>query len=240
MGARLAELCDYRTMRAVEDWREVGDRVREARYASGLSQTELARQLGIDRTAVGRIESGERHVSAMELFKLSDLLGVPAAHFVTRPPSAVVSQRQPLSEDADAVSRTRFRFDAALEAHARDTGWLIEHGLLPRTDLPEVRKIDDSAGARDLAVEVRRRSGLGSDPLGGMAELAERFGLYVIVLDQDVDGASLLLDGYGVAVLGGHRAPGRRRFTAAQRTGSSSPPGRLPHRHRYRRQRGRT
>ncbi|WP_433228496.1 helix-turn-helix domain-containing protein [Actinomadura formosensis] len=206
-------------MGSVDSWSEVGGRVREARLAHGLSQTELARKLGLDRTAVVRIESGQRQVSAMELFKLSDVLGVPPTHFVTRPPAAVISQRQTLAEGADAASRTRFRLDAALEAHARDTGWLVEHGLLAKAAPASAPKVRNKKEARRLASEIRDRAGLSSDPISGMAELAERFGLYILVLDQDVEGASLLLDGYGVAVLGGRREPGRRRFTAAHELG---------------------
>jgi transcriptional regulator with XRE-family HTH domain/Zn-dependent peptidase ImmA (M78 family) len=212
-------LCEYHTMRSADDWADVGDRVREARLASGFSQTELARQLGVDRTAIVRIEAGQRQVSAVELFKLSDLLGVPAAYFVTRPPVAVVSQRQALSEGADAASRTRFKLDAALESHARDTGTLIELGVLARTPLPSAPKVKDSKDARKLAAEVRRQTGLGDGPINSMAELGERFGLYMLVVDQDVEGASLLLDGYGVAVVGGRPEPGRRRFTAAHELG---------------------
>ena len=206
-------------MRRVESWDEVAGRIQEARVASGLTQAELAGHLGIDRTALVRIEAGQRQVSAMELFKLSEVLGVSPSHFVTRPPAAVVSQRQTLVEGADAASRTRFQFDAALEAHARDTSWLIEEGLLPRVKTPSPPKVKDEKGARKLAEDVRRQAELGTEPIGSMAELAERFGLYMLTLDQDVEGASLLLDGFGVAVLGGQREPGRRRFTAAHELG---------------------
>lgn len=212
-------MCEYLTMRRVESWDEVGDRIQEARVASGLTQAELAGHLGIDRTALVRIEAGQRQVSAMELFKLSEVLGVSASHFVTRPPTAVVSQRQTLTEGADAASRARFQFDAALEAHARDTTWLIEESLLPRLKAPSPPKVKDRKGARRLAEDVRRRAELGTGPIGSMAELAERFGLYMLTLDRDVEGASLLLDGFGVAVLGGRREPGRRRFTAAHELG---------------------
>ena len=50
-----------------------------------------------------------------------------------------------------------------------------------------------------------------------MADIAGRFDLYLVSLPGD--GASLLLDGYGVAVIGGHAAPGRRRWTAAHEVG---------------------
>ncbi|RKS79427.1 Zn-dependent peptidase ImmA (M78 family) [Actinomadura pelletieri DSM 43383] len=206
-------------MGSVENWAEVGGRVREARLAHDLSQTELARRLDLERTAVVRIESGRRQISAIELFKLSDVLGVPAAHFVTQSPPAVVSQRQALTEDADSASRTRFQIDAALESHARDTGRLIDHELLAKAAPASALRAKNRKEARRLAADIRKQARLGDDPIGGMAELSERFGLYVLVLDTDTEGASLLLDGYGVAVLGGRRAPGRRRFTAAHELG---------------------
>jgi hypothetical protein len=52
-----------------------------------------------------------------------------------------------------------------------------------------------------------------------MADIAEQFGLYLAVIDADVEGASLWTDGYGVALLGGAAEPGRRRFTAAHELG---------------------
>ncbi|MDQ3886719.1 MAG: helix-turn-helix domain-containing protein [Actinomycetota bacterium] len=44
------------------------------RLAYGLSQAQLAARLGLDRTAVVRIEAGERRVSALELGRLADVL----------------------------------------------------------------------------------------------------------------------------------------------------------------------
>src|SRR5262249_39566092 len=41
-------------------WVEVGGRIRETRLAAGLTQGEVARRVGLDRTAVVRIEAGRR------------------------------------------------------------------------------------------------------------------------------------------------------------------------------------
>lgn len=50
--------------------------------------------------------------------------------------------------------------------------------------------------------------------------MTEAFGLYLLVVDLDVEGASLTPEpGFGVSVLGGHAEPGRRRFTAAHELG---------------------
>jgi transcriptional regulator with XRE-family HTH domain len=200
-----------------ETWAELGERVREARLALGLSQDALATRLGIDRSAVARVEGGQRQVSALELMRLSETLEVPLAHFVNRPPSAVTSRRRDIDDDADAVSRERFRLDATLEAHARDAEWLVAQDLLAR---PEARlgvaRVASADEARELAGRARAALGLPQGPLGGMAEVAERFGLFLTVVDQDTDGASLLLDAdLGVGVIGGRAEPGRRRSTAA-------------------------
>lgn len=54
-----------------------------------------------------------------------------------------------------------------------------------------------------------------------MAGVAERLGLYLTVVDLDVDGASLSAGAWGAAVIGGGARvePGRRRMTAAHELG---------------------
>jgi Zn-dependent peptidase ImmA (M78 family) len=76
-----------------------------------------------------------------------------------------------------------------------------------------------SHDARELARRLRKQFGLGDERLGSLAEVCEGLGLYLRVVDRDADGASLLADGFGVCVIGGRAAPGRRRFTAAHELG---------------------
>ncbi|MDT0441946.1 helix-turn-helix domain-containing protein [Streptomyces johnsoniae] len=110
---------------------ELGERIAEARLAAGLSQGYLAAQVDLERTVVVRIEAGERRITALELFRLAEALGVPLGHLVTRPPEALVSRRSGLAEeDADTASRARYRLDARLEEHARHAQWLTGHGFL--------------------------------------------------------------------------------------------------------------
>ncbi len=203
----------------MESWSEVGERVREARLAHGLTQTHFATQIGLERTALVRIEAGQRQISALELMRIAQVLQLPLGHFVTRPPTAITSRRQSLADEADATTRERFLLDAALEAHARDTAWFIDRGLLTPPAPQPALTADDEAQARELAQSIRRRARIDLEPVGSMAELAELLGLYLTVVDRDVEGASLLLDGYGVAVVGGQAPPGRRRFTAAHELG---------------------
>jgi transcriptional regulator with XRE-family HTH domain len=191
---------------------EVGERVRQARLASGLTQAELAQRVGLERSALVRVEGGGRRLDAIELFKLSDALGLPVAHFVTKPPAAVVSRRAALPESPDVAARERYLVDADLETHLNDTRWLVDNGLLvPPAPEPSTH-VATAPDARALALDARARLGLApTDPLGAAADICERFGLYILVVDRDADGASLLDERFGVAVVGGRAEPGRRR-----------------------------
>ena len=208
-------------METVSSWADVGERVAEARQAAGFNQGELAERLGIDRTSVVRMEAGERRISALELFQLAEVLDVPTAHFVARPPATLLSRRTALDEDSAETARSRFRLDARLEAHARDAQWLVEHDFLkPMCDAGDLRS-DSKDQVDPIALATRARDVLGipRGPLPGMADVAERFNLYLVSLPGDVDGISLFLDGYGVAVIGDDAASGRRRWTAAREIG---------------------
>ena len=208
-------------METVSSWAEIGERVAEARQAAGLNQGALTERLDIDRTSVVRMEAGERKISALELFQLAEVLDVPAAHFVARPPAPLLSRPTVLGADSVETTRSRFRLDAQLEAHARDAQWLVEHGFLkPMRGTADLRlDSKDQIDPVAFATRVRDALGLPRGPLPGMADVAERFGLYLVSVPGDGDGASLLLDGYGVAVIGGNAAPGRGRWTAARELG---------------------
>jgi len=212
---RLVRVCENCTVTAAEAWAEVGERVREAREAAGLAQGQLAAAVGMARTALVRVESGQRQLNAMELFRLSDRLGVPLTHFISRPPAAMVSRRVALTDEPTSADRTRFRLEVELETQARDTQWLVTNGLLS----PPPFLVSDIRDASGLAQHARRILDQPSGALGPMAEVGERLGVYLTVVDVDADGASIMLDNYSAAVTGTAPDPGRRRWTAAHEIG---------------------
>lgn len=204
-------------MDRVQSWAEVGELVAEARRSAGHSQEYVASALGVDRTAVVRIESGDRKVSALELMRLAESLDVPISYFLSSPSDAVVSRRSRLDEDTDASEAAGFRIDVALDAHARDAEWLVSHDFLTPGPF-DYRELADAA-PEVLAQTARGSLNRPRGPLGAIATVAESFGLYLVVVDQDAEGASRLLDQFGVAVVGGRRDPGRRRWTAVHELG---------------------
>lgn len=54
----------------------LGQRIREAREAAGLTQTELADKIGSEQTRISEIERGQHVPQIARLFLLADALGV--------------------------------------------------------------------------------------------------------------------------------------------------------------------
>lgn len=54
----------------------LGRAIRSARDVFGISQEALAHQAGIDRSHMGKIERGERNVTALNLLRIAAALGV--------------------------------------------------------------------------------------------------------------------------------------------------------------------
>ena len=59
--------------------KRLGDAVRAARKARGLSQEALADAAGIDRSHMGKIERGERNVTLLNVLRIAAALDASAA-----------------------------------------------------------------------------------------------------------------------------------------------------------------
>ena len=207
---------------AAQGWSTIGERVRTARTGTRRTQDEVADALRIDRSSVVRLEAGQRKVSALELAALAELFDVPLSYFLSPQANAVVSRRNTVADDLDQSARASWRLDVDLEDHASSVRWLIERELI---GTPEIRLASaspaEAAMAEALAREARVRLGV-DGPMPALADVCERFGLYLLVVDRDADGASMLLDeldDVGVSVIGGRADAGRRRSTAAHELG---------------------
>ena len=56
----------------------IGEKVKQAREAKGMTQEELAHALGYkSRTSVNKIETGERDVPHKQIKKIAQILGIP-------------------------------------------------------------------------------------------------------------------------------------------------------------------
>lgn len=68
--------------------KDLARRLREAREFVNLSQTFVAEQTGIPRSAISDIERGERRVESLELKRLAELYRMPVDYLLGNDPAA--------------------------------------------------------------------------------------------------------------------------------------------------------
>ncbi len=197
---------------------DLGRRIADARAEAGVTQASLAARISLERTALVRIESGERKISATELAAIASALGRPVDWFFTESPPAVVSRRRD-----PAVGGFSRALDSALELAARDVAFLEGRDLLSSAERPPARKMPVSfENAEDLARDVRAEAGRPEGPLLDLQSAAEGLGLlgFSIALGPDAgDAAYVEVGRLGVAVINGTADRGRRRFSLAHELG---------------------
>lgn len=71
---------------------ELAERLKQAREYLELSQDEVAKKLGIPRSAVSLIESAQRRVDAIELRRFAQLYQRPVSYFTGEVVSAAIPQ----------------------------------------------------------------------------------------------------------------------------------------------------
>lgn len=55
---------------------ELGNRIREYRKKTGLSQEKFSLKIGMDRTYYASVESGKRNISILNIKKIADGLSI--------------------------------------------------------------------------------------------------------------------------------------------------------------------
>lgn len=194
---------------------DVGRRILEARVTRGLSQTQLAQALGVDRTVLSRVEKGERRVTALELLDLARELGRRVEWFLTPPEPAVVQHR---GTDPEELATVR-AIDVELETLAADVRLLRDLGHLQLSERPRVfARPESSAEAEELGRSIRSLAGISDGPVHDLVGLGERLGLLAFSVDlgqNEADAASMVQDRHGIALINSSFGVGRRRLALA-------------------------
>ena len=195
----------------------IGRRIADARTRAQLTQADLARAVGLDRSTLAKIETGARPVRALELARIAEQTDESFEWFVTDPPPAVISYRSGIG------ASTTSSIDRLLEQVARDVALVQSLGHLEVATLEPSERPEDLAQAGCLAAQARSRlslarTGTVTDLVSPMAEI----GLFVFSEDLGADApdaATTLLGSGGVSVINSGRAVGRRRLALAHEFG---------------------
>ncbi len=202
----------------LRSWADVGARVAAARTAAGFTQQQLADRLGFHRSALARVERGQRQLDVLELVELAEVLGRTVEWFVTAPPALLASHRRERSEDRGVNA-----LEDHLEQFARDVELLLEIRELPASpptwDLEAVESVESAEAA---ALAARELVGAGEGPIHSLQGACEQVGLFSAALELGpsiIDGGYVQVQQAGVAVINGMVDAGRRRFNLAHELG---------------------
>jgi transcriptional regulator with XRE-family HTH domain len=72
----------------------LGETLRQARKAAGISQEELAFEAKIDRTYVSQLENGHKSPTVDVLFRICPVLGIAASELIAQVERALQSRRR--------------------------------------------------------------------------------------------------------------------------------------------------
>ena len=209
----------------------IGRRLRFARESRQITQEAASTVLGLQRSAISLMESGQRQVSTLELTRLADLYGQPVEWFVN--PNIPVKPEDPvvaLFRAAPGLQGEIVQKQASHCLRLLREGALLRRLIgrkavvsLPRYDLSSPRSVGQAIDQGQLVAEQeRRRLGLGKAPVREVPEMLAHQNIWTAALSlpDEISGLFLSNPDFGVAILANlTQAPVRRRFSYAHEHG---------------------
>ena len=202
----------------------IGERLKEARRNVQLSQEIAAKAIGIDRTALIKIEKGTRTVTGVELNLLARLYRRDPAEFLTD---------EPLQEDP-LTTFGRIQGNAPLEWSTQ-----VSHNIEILKEAVRLREMlgdqiqtfpptyqlsaplsyeEAVEQGKEIAILERERCKFGSGPIPDIASLIASQGIWTaaVPFPNDISGLFIAHNKYGLAIFINQEHPRvRRRFSYA-------------------------
>ena len=165
----------------------MGERVEMARKMRGMSQQELAKQVGVSRMAISKYENDQNIPGSQRLLKLAQVLDVKV-EYLLRPISAQLSvpvfrkkAALPKKQEKKVIHRTQDWIERYLQIESL-------FGIESKFERPDIdAKVEQIEDAERIAVDLREFWQLGLDPIDNMMDLLEEEGIKVWSIDQDLD-----------------------------------------------------
>ena len=208
----------------------IGRRLRLAREGLQITQETAGAALGLQRSAISLMESGQRQVSTLELTRLADLYGRSVDWFVNQDFS--VQQEDPVVTlfraepglQGDVVQQQASRCLRLLREGAtlRRLAGRGAASSLPRYELSAPDSVGQAiAQGQHVAEQERRRLNLGNAPVKVPETLAhQNIWTAALRLPDEISGLFLSSPDFGLAILANlTQSPVRRRFSYAHEHG---------------------
>jgi Zn-dependent peptidase ImmA (M78 family)/DNA-binding XRE family transcriptional regulator len=201
---------------------ELGEALRVARRAQGITQEELAERVGITQAALSRYENDLREPSPEAVEAFADALGVtPSLLLSGQRISGAMAVDAHMRRRATAPAKAWRRLEARLNMYRLHTRQLMDEVGL-RTDLTipliDPAEADAAAAARITRMQWRLPTG----PVRNLTRWMESAGCVIIEEDfgtARVDGLSQWVEDYPVILINARVPTDRKRLTLAHELG---------------------
>lgn len=194
-----------------------GERVKQARELIGLTQSELARKVGITQAMVAHVEGGFKQPSDDVLEAIAHAAQLPVSYFkrgaVPELPAGSLLFRAKAAGSRKKIRRSYRHAQITLE---------IAQELSKKVRTIPIRLPSRASSPEDAAVSTRRVLGLGaSEPIPHLIRAVEKAGAIVLVLPKDeiTDAFAVWVGGLPVLAYAENAAGDRVRFTVAHELG---------------------
>lgn len=206
---------------------ELARRLRAARKACRVTQAKAARALGIPRSAVSQIETGQRGVSGLELYRLAQLYSLDVGDLLedrfeeSNPVTAMFRAHPELRGSSAATASLRRCEELNREVANLHDLLELDRGIstIPEYSLRAPKSKWDAVQQGTAAAEKeRRRLDLGVAPLPDVANLlgAQGIATVLVKMDNGISGLTLISADGNVLVAANRTHPvTRRRFSFA-------------------------
>jgi Zn-dependent peptidase ImmA (M78 family)/DNA-binding XRE family transcriptional regulator len=201
----------------------LGNRIRMARTAAGLSLRALAEKIGVSAMAISKYENGKDVPRSGVLIRMSEAFGVNVDYFFR---TIEINLSRPLYRNHDALPKKEEKeiheqIRELIERYLDVEEIVGEHMLF--TLLPNktrrVAKLDD---AEKVAQNVRDHWNLGTDPLENVIDIFEQNGIKVGEIDgtENFDALTFSIDEKTPVIVVKKNVVGdRQRFSLAHEVG---------------------
>lgn len=212
----------------------IGERIQQARKASGLSLRALAEKAGISAMAISKYENNQSVPSSGVILNIAKALGVRTEYFFRHATIELENINHREHEKLPEKEELKVRADVTDQLER----WLMLEKFLPAPwsipfELPPKlpAQITDFDEIEDAATDVRKHWNLGLNPVPDLVDMLETKGIKVFITKYDghknFNGLSATVNGAPVIVVGKHWTGDRQRFTLAHELGHLVLHGRL-------------
>jgi Zn-dependent peptidase ImmA (M78 family)/DNA-binding XRE family transcriptional regulator len=161
-----------------------GSRLKEARYFNMMSITELASHLDVSKQMVSKYENGKSNPSPDVFFKIVTTLGFPQNFFTGFNKIKIDRSGTFYRSRMTATQKQKAPSDSLKTAAAVYRDYLNDF-----VEFPAMNEIDfeDEDNIAEKAMFLRRKWGLGENPIPNMIDLLESKGFVVVLLPDKME-----------------------------------------------------